>query len=36
MRLRVQSRSFVFDQQDFIYQTIEFAMAFVDDLKVIN
>ena len=36
IRLRIQFRSFVFDQKDFKYQAIEFAMTFLEDFKVFN
>ena len=36
IRLHIQFRSFVFDQEHFKYQTIEFATAFLEDFKVFN
>ena len=35
IRLRIQFRSFVFDQKHFKYQAIEFATAFLEDFKVL-
>ena len=36
IRLRIQFRSFVFDQKHFKYQAIEFATEFLEDFRVFN